>query len=70
MKNPNCDGDHCTQEDGEVRVLPVGGGGNVILCKDCFRHEMEYRRQTNQALTGTSRYDTPEWSELPVYEAE
>ncbi|MGD2144669.1 MAG: hypothetical protein PVF54_09360 [Anaerolineae bacterium] len=27
-----------------VRLLPVPGVGNLILCKACFAKEMEYRR--------------------------
>jgi hypothetical protein len=30
MKNPNCDGEHCTSETGEVRFLPYAGGGKKV----------------------------------------
>ncbi len=43
MQNPNCDGSHCRSETGEVRVYPLGGGGNLILCHACFAHENRYR---------------------------
>ncbi len=33
MHNNYCDGDHCRAETGEVRVLPYGGEGNLILCR-------------------------------------
>ena len=41
--NPNCCGDHCTERDGEVRVYPLGGGANLILCLACWAHENRYR---------------------------
>lgn len=37
--NPNCDGGRCISDNGEVRVLPTGGGGNLLLCRQCFEHE-------------------------------
>ena len=37
--NPNCDGAHCTDPAGEVRVYPLGAGGNLILCYRCWQHE-------------------------------
>jgi hypothetical protein len=40
--NNNCDGAHCTSEQGEVRVYPIGSGGNLILCHSCFAHENRY----------------------------
>jgi hypothetical protein len=43
LHNPNCDGGHCTTAIGEVRVYPLGGGGNLILCHSCWAHENRYR---------------------------
>jgi hypothetical protein len=45
VHNNNCDGDHCTSEHGEVRVYPLGAGGNLILCQACWAHENRYRWQ-------------------------
>ena len=70
-KNPNCDHIRCRKKTGEVRILPYGGGGNLILCYDCFCHEMRFRTQANTRLaarkTGTS-YEIPRWTDLKVYE--
>jgi hypothetical protein len=68
VKNPNCDSVHCTQVYGEVRLLPIGGGGNAILCRECFRHERMYRRQRNQDL-GVEAFELPEWETLTPYDA-
>jgi hypothetical protein len=50
--NPNCSGSHCRNATGEVRVYPLGGGGNQIFCLACWAHENLYRferaRETGQ----------------------
>jgi len=43
--NLNCCGNHCREEHGEVRVYPLGSGGNLILCHACWAHENKYRRE-------------------------
>ena len=53
--NPNCDGGHCKKSTGETRVYPLGGGGNLILCFDCWVHENKYRHQRKIAYI----YQTP-----------
>lgn len=65
--NPNCDGDHCVSERGEVRVLPTGGDSNAILCRACFDHEISYRTERNLELDESCRFALPEWSHLTVY---
>ncbi len=63
--NNNCDGDHCRSETGDVRVLPYGGGGNLILCRACYEHEMAFRRERNLAVW--SPFELPAWDSLKVY---
>ena len=65
--NPNCDGDKCTEARGEVRRLPLCGGGNLILCKTCYRNEMAFRRDRNRELGKADRFDLPAWKTLKVY---
>jgi hypothetical protein len=67
IHNPNCDGAHCTKEYGTVRKLPAGGGANLILCRDCFAHEWEYRRERNRELSPDAQFDLPMWKDLEVY---
>lgn len=43
--NPNCDGSHCREARGQVRLYPLGAGGNLILCGACFAHENRYRAE-------------------------
>jgi len=67
MKNDNCDGDKCTSAAGEVRVLPTGGDSNAILCRSCFNHEMQFRRERNQDLADDCKFSLPAWETLRVY---
>lgn len=68
--NPNCDGSGPHILNGQVRVLPTGGGGNAILCKLCYKRELAYRKERNRELlkqkTGTA-FDLPAWESLKVY---
>lgn len=67
--NNNCDGTHCWAEDGEVRVLPLGGGGNLILCRSCFEYEIRYRKERNKELGTAAQFDLPVWESLKVYKS-
>lgn len=58
---------------GEVRVLPLGASpyhGNLILCLNCFNHELAYRRSRNRDLAKDCAFRRPAWETLEVYGAE
>lgn len=68
-KNWNCDNEHCTDAQGEIRVLPTTPGpygGNALLCRACYEYEMRFRRSRNAEL-GTQAFDLPAWDTLKVY---
>lgn len=65
--NANCDGEHCRYQ-GEVRLLPMGSDGNLILCAACHAHEIAWRRERNRELSPDARYDLPKWASLEVYD--
>ncbi len=67
MKNPNCDNDKCLSSNGEVRVLPSGGDSNLILCRSCFRHEINYRIQRNKELGKDCQFALATWNSLKIY---
>ncbi len=67
IENTNCDKTKCTSSHSEVRLLPYGGGGNMIVCKACYEHEMEYRHDRNKE-TREDRFLLPEWEDLKVYD--
>lgn len=69
MSNPNCDNDKCLSATGEVRVLPTGGDGNLILCRACFEHELRFRVTRNRYLSPDCRFALPSWESLKVYNA-
>ncbi len=64
LHNPNCDGDKCATMIGEVRVYPIGGGGNLILCHSCWAHENRYRYQR-----GRETGEPNNWPQLNWYDA-
>ncbi len=67
-QNPNCDGNNCILPGGEVRVLPYScDGGNLILCSNCFRREIKWRKERNKDLMKEAQFDLPEWDCLKVY---
>lgn len=69
IQNPNCDGaGPCCL--GEVRLLPVSKDpmqGNLILCRNCFQHEIEYRESRNLELAPEARFHLPKWETLSIY---
>jgi hypothetical protein len=72
QKNWNCDGDKCTNPNGEVRVLPLNGDSNLIVCYSCFLNEMRHREYLNQdyvkpRLSKENKWDLPKWESLKVY---
>ena len=70
LYNPNCNGNGPCSWDDEVRVLPLSKSkdcANLILCKNCFNHEMLFRKEGNKKLTEDYKFDLPEWANLKVY---
>ena len=69
--NPNCDGSRCQRlfndPPSEVRVLPMGGGANLILCRVCFDAEILWRKCE---ICSGREFDLPSWDELEVYHAQ
>lgn len=41
IQNTGCDGDHCREAHGEVRILPLPGDANLYLCRPCFRQMLK-----------------------------
>ena len=71
-KNYNCDGAHCLESNGEVRVYPLGAGGNLILCRNCFRHENDYRLSRQRGYWADDQraeenWPTVKWECAEVY---
>ena len=65
--NPNCDGNRCYFPDGEVRVYPLGGSGNLILCMTCFVHENRYREKRAKETGCPENFPQASWADAEVY---
>jgi hypothetical protein len=65
--NWNCDGSGPHVANGEVRILPLDGGANAILCGRCFTREIKWRRLRNITLVGDQKFDLPKWKTLQIY---
>jgi hypothetical protein len=68
LKNWNCDGGHCTDPQGEVRVFPIGAGGNLILCFSCFTRENRYRRERATETGRPDDFPQVKWSCAEIYQ--
>lgn len=56
------DHDHlCT----ETRLLPYGGGGNIIVGRESYEKEMRFRRER---IANGVPFDLPKWEELSIYQ--
>lgn len=66
-KNPDCCGSHCASERGEVRVYPIGGGGNLIICRACWDHENHYRRLKGIHYGRPEEWPVLDWNTAEVY---
>jgi hypothetical protein len=71
MINWNCDGSG-PHADGEVRIYPLGAGGNLILCCNCFRRENQYRLIRRQDYwaddpRAEENWPTVDWNTAEVY---
>lgn len=67
IHNVNCDGSFCASNTGQVRVYPLGGGANLILCRACWEHENRYRAQRGRDTGAKDNWPTVEWEHAEVY---
>jgi len=66
-KNWSCDNDKCTSPDGEVKVYPLGSGGNLILCHACWTHENLYRYKRGLATGEQANWPRYDWAAAETY---
>jgi hypothetical protein len=67
IHNPNCDGGNCRSDTGPVRVYPLGGGGNLILCSACWDQENRYRLDRGRETRAPENWPTVAWDAAEVY---
>ena len=51
---------HCD----EMRLLPYGGDGNIIVGFNSYQNEMKYRREK---IKRGIHFDLPTWESLKIY---
>ena len=66
--NAMCCGSHCASDSGEVRMYPLGGGGNLILCRACFAHENRYRQERARETQALENFPLWDWDKAEIYE--
>lgn len=66
----HCDGAGPHNGPDEVRLLPLGGGANLILCRACFAHENEYRARRGRETGAPENWPVVEWGAAKVYATE
>jgi hypothetical protein len=62
----NCDGSG-PHSAGEVRLMPTGGDGNLILCRQCWFRENTFRLDRNRELANFAKFQIIEWQNAEVY---
>lgn len=67
MTNPNCDGAHCREALGEVRVYPLGASGNLILCLACWAAENRYRYERGRETGRPEDWPQVNWWRAEIY---
>ena len=65
MQN-NCDGSG-PHAEGAVKVMRCGGSSNLILCRNCWQRELNYRHMRNRDLGRDFKFDLPAWETAEVY---
>ena len=68
MHNDYCCGSHCRSETGEVRVYPLGGGANLILCHACWAHENRYRYERGKEMGRPEDWPQEDWNKAEKYD--
>jgi hypothetical protein len=69
--NNNCDGSTeiaCRGE--EVRLYPLWGGGNLILCAAHWEHENAYRADMGREYAHPEEWPVLDWATAKVYPEE
>lgn len=67
--NPNCDGAG-PHNEGEVRLYPIGGGGNLILCHTCWANENKFNYNRGRETGEPGNFPQHNWFEAKIYPIE
>ena len=63
MNTPTLYDDH-DRPCSEMRLLPIGGGGNIHVCRQSYEQEMKFRRER---IAAGAHFELPAWEDLEMY---
>lgn len=66
--NPNCDGNKCLDPNGPVKLYPLPGNGNLILCMACWANENRYRHVQGVHYKRPEDWPQLDWTKAEIYE--
>ncbi len=67
IHNNNCDGDWCASNYGPVKIYPLGGSGNLILCHACWAHENKFRYHRGKETKEPDNWPQHNWYAAELY---
>ena len=66
----HCDGAGPHGGPHEVRLYPLGGGGNSILCQACAARENQYRYERGIETNMPENWPKADWYQCKIYGTE
>lgn len=66
----HCDGSGPHGGPHEVRTRPIGGSGNVILCRSCWARENRYCYERGRETGAPENWPQQAWEAAEVYAKE
>src|SRR5437660_8710823 len=63
----NCDGSGPHSGPLEIRVYPLGAGGNLLLCQGCWKRENEYRRGRGIITGNRANWPQVDYATAEIY---
>ena len=64
----HCEGVHCCDAEGEVRVYPLLFAAHVILCHRCWEQENRYHRERGRDLRCPKHWPQHDWDTAQRYQ--
>ena len=67
VRAPHCEGVHCCDPRGEVRIYPLLFAARVILCRRCWEQENHYRGERGRELDCPEHWPQRDWDMAESY---
>lgn len=66
----HCDGSGPHTGPAEVRLMPLGGGANLILCQACWSRENRYRYERGRETGAPENWPPANFNTAKIYAKE